>query len=51
MAKTHVAEILIGGKNPDELVMKRLKEKDTILNKEKLLDFGHLSGQRELINQ
>jgi hypothetical protein len=36
MAKTHVAEILIGGKNPDELVMKRLKEKDTILNKEKL---------------
>ena len=36
MAKTHVAEILIGGKIPDGSVMKRLKEKDTILNKEKL---------------
>lgn len=36
MAKTHVAEILIGGKNPNGLVMQRLKEKSIKLNKEKL---------------
>ena len=35
MAKTHVAEILIGGKNPDGLVMKRLKKKNIKLNEEK----------------